>query len=82
MAEQEPVTFSITEDDVTKDYNLDDLPEEGQMVYKKLNLLQQQKQELVVNANFEVEKNDILQAEYLKQLKNHLPEDESVIEVK
>jgi hypothetical protein len=82
MAEQEPVTFSITEDDVTKDYNLDDLPEEGQMVYKKLNLLQQQKQELVVNANFEVEKNDILLAEYLRQLKTHLPEDESVIEVK
>lgn len=82
MAEQEPVTFSITEDDVTKDYNLDDLPEEGQVVYRKLNLLQQQKQDLVVNANFEVEKNDILQAEYLKQLKTHLPEDESVIEVK
>ena len=43
MAEQEPITFSITEDDVTKDYNLDDLPEEGQLVYRKLNLLQEQK---------------------------------------
>lgn len=82
MADQEPITFSITEDDKTKDYNLNDLPKEGQMVYKKLNLLQQQKQELVANANFEVEKNDILQAEYLKQLKNHLPKDESVIEVR
>ena len=82
MADQEPITFSITEDDVTKDYNLDDLPEEGQMVYRKLNLLQQQKNDLVANANFEVEKNEVLQAEYLKQLKNHLPKDESVIEVK
>ena len=82
MADQEPITFSITEDDVTKDYNLDDLPEEGQMVYRKLNLLQQQKNDLVANANFEVEKNEILQAEYLKQLKNNLPKDESVIEVK
>lgn len=82
MADQEPITFSITEDDETKDYNLEDLPEEGQMVYRKLNLLQQQKQELVANANFEVEKNDILQAEFLRQLKNHLPEDTSVIEVK
>ena len=43
MADQEPITFSITEDDKTTDYNLDDLPEEGQMVYRKLNLLQQQK---------------------------------------
>ena len=82
MANQEPITFSITEDDKTTDYNLDDLPEEGQMVYRKLNLLQQQKQELVANANFEVEKNDILQAEFLRQLKNHLPENTSVIEVK
>jgi len=73
MAEQEPITFSITEDDVTKDYNLDDLPEEGQLVYRKLNLLQEQKNQLVSNANFEVEKNDILQAHYLDELKKHLP---------
>jgi hypothetical protein len=73
MAEQEPITFSITEDDVTKDYNLDDLPEEGQLVYRKLNLLQEQKNQLVSNANFEVEKNDILQAHYLNELKKHLP---------
>jgi hypothetical protein len=73
MAEQEPITFSITEDDVTKDYNLDDLPEEGQLVYRKLNLLQEQKTQLVSNANFEVEKNDILQAHYLNELKKHLP---------
>ena len=73
MAEQEPITFSITEDDVTKDYNLDDLPEEGQLVYRKLNLLQEQKNQLVSNANFEVEKNDILQAHYLNELKKQLP---------
>jgi hypothetical protein len=73
MAEQEPITFSITEDDVTKDYNLDDLPKEGQLVYRKLNLLQEQKNQLVSNANFEVEKNDILQAHYLNELKKHLP---------
>ena len=81
MAEQEPITFSITEDDVTKDYNLDDLSDDGQMVYRKLNLLQGQKNELVTNANFEVEKNEILQAHYLSELKKHLPEDEPKIEV-
>ena len=43
MAEQEPITFSITEDDVTKDYNLDDLPEEGQLVYRKPQLYKNKK---------------------------------------
>ena len=81
MADQEPITFSITEDDVTKDYNLDDLSEKGQTVYRKLNLLQAQKNELVANANFEAEKNDILQAHYLNELKGHLPEDKPKIEV-
>lgn len=81
MADQEPITFSITQDDVTKDYNLDDLSEEGQTVYRKLNLLQAQKNELVANANFEAEKNDILQAHYLNELKGHLPEDKPKIEV-
>ena len=81
MADQEPITFSITEDDVTKDYNLDDLPEEGQTAYRKLNLLRAQKSELVANANFEAEKNDILQAHYLNELKGHLPEDKPKIEV-
>ena len=81
MADQEPITFSITEDDVTKDYNLDDLSEDGQTVYRKLNLLQAQKNELVANAHFEAEKNDILQAHYLNELKGHLPEDKPKIEV-
>jgi hypothetical protein len=71
-------TFSFEEGG--KEYNLDDLNDEQGLLYNKLALVEKQKNDFVANANFEVEKLDILRAEYSKRLKDAL-ENESVVEV-
>jgi len=50
------------------------------LLYNKLAVLEKQKNEFVGNANFEVEKLDILRAEYSRRLRESL-ENEPVIEV-
>ena len=75
---KEPITFSFEEGG--KEYNLDDLNDDQRLAYNKLMMVDQQKNELVSNANFELEKLDILRMEYQKRLKESV-ESESVIEV-
>jgi hypothetical protein len=75
---EEVKTFSFEEGG--QEYNLDDLNDEQGLLYNKLAVLEKQKNEFVGNANFEVEKLDILRAEYSRRLKESL-ENESVIEV-
>lgn len=75
---KEPITFSFEEGG--KEYNLDDLNDDQKLAYNKLMMVDQQKNELVSNANFELEKLDILRMEYQKRLKESV-ESESVIEV-
>jgi hypothetical protein len=74
----EPITFSFEEGG--KEYNLDDLNDDQKLAYNKLMMVDQQKNELVSNANFELEKLDILRIEYQKRLKESV-ESETVIEV-
>jgi len=75
---EEVKTFSFEEGG--QEYNLDDLNDEQGLLYNKLAVLEKQKNEFVGNANFEVEKLDILRAEYSRRLRESL-ENESVIEV-
>ena len=75
---KEPITFSFEEGG--KEYNLDDLNDDQKLAYNKLMMVDQQQNELVSNANFELEKLDILRMEYQKRLKESV-ESESVIEV-
>lgn len=71
-------TFSFEEGG--KEYNVNDLNDEQGLLFNKLAVLEKQKNEFVGNANFEVEKLDILRAEYSRRLKESL-ESEPVIEV-
>ena len=74
-ANQEPI-LTMTENEVVKEYKVNDLSDEARLIYNKLAILQKQNQELVLNANFEVEKNEILQKHYIEQIKVHLPTEE------
>jgi hypothetical protein len=76
MAEAKEPILTMTENEVVKEYKVNDLSEEARLIYNKLAILQKQNQELVINANFEVEKNEILQKHYIEQIKVHLPTEE------
>ena len=76
MAEAKEPILTITENEVAKEYKVNDLSDEARLIYNKLAILQKQNQELVINANFEVEKNEILQKHYIEQIKVHLPTEE------
>jgi hypothetical protein len=76
MAEAKEPILTMTENEVVKEYKVNDLSEEARLIYNKLAILQKQNQELVLNANFEVEKNEILQKHYIEQIKVHLPTEE------
>jgi hypothetical protein len=71
-------TFSFR--DGGTEYSFDDLNDEQKLSYNKLAVVEKQKNDFVANANFEVEKLDILRAEYSKRLKESI-ESEPVIEV-
>ena len=76
---EEPKVLTITEKiddkDVEKKYLIEDMSEEGLLIYNKLAIVQKQKNEMVANANFEVEKADVLINHYMAELKNNLPEE-------
>jgi hypothetical protein len=76
MAEAKEPILTMTENEVVKEYKVNDLSDEARLIYNKLAILQKQNQELVINANFEVEKNEILQKHYIEQIKVHLPTEE------
>tara|TARA_R100001463_G_scaffold125979_1_gene183527 strand:+ start:692 stop:940 length:249 start_codon:yes stop_codon:yes gene_type:complete len=76
--QQEPIKFSFEEGGT--EYEFDKLTDENKLLYNKLATVERQKNEFVGNANFEIEKLDILRAEYARQLKNAV-ESDPVIEV-
>lgn len=79
---EEPKVLTLTEKvddkDVEKKYLIDDMSDEGKLVYNKLAIIQKQKDELITNANFEIEKADVLINHYMAELKDNLPEEMEV----
>ena len=75
---EEPQVLTMTEKvddvDVSKQYLVDNMSDEGKVIYNKLAIVQKSKNDILANANFEVEKADILIAHYMQQLKDNLPE--------
>ncbi len=65
--EESKETFSF-EDGI--EHNVDDLSDEGKLVYNKLVLTNKNKREFQANAQFELEKLDILGAFFANQLKS------------
>ena len=63
-----------------KQYKVDDLNDEQVLLYNKLRVIENRKNELIGNANFEVEILDMARAGFSKRLKDSL-ESEPVIEV-
>ena len=76
---EEPKVLTLTEKvddkDVEKKYLIEDMSEEGLILYNKLAIIQKQKNEMIANANFEVEKADVLINHFMAELKNNLPEE-------
>jgi hypothetical protein len=54
------------------------MSDKGKLVYNKLAIIQKQKNELVANAQFEIEKADVLINHYMAELKENLPEEMEV----
>ena len=82
IVNEEPKVLTLTEKvddkDVNKQYLIDDMSDEGKLVYNKLAIIQKQKDELIANANFEIEKADVLINHYMAELKDNLPEEMEV----
>ena len=76
---REELTFSFA--DNGKEYKVDDLSDEHKVLYQKVMLVNRQKNEIVSNANFEVEKLDILAKHYSDQLKEAVESDDKKVEV-
>lgn len=75
-AKQENPTFKIEIDGVEKEFNVNDWSDEGKQLFNKLAIIQKAGNDFVANANFEIEKNEILQKHYVEQIKVHLPTEE------
>ena len=82
IVNEEPKVLTLTEKvddkDVNKQYLIDDMSDEGKVLYNKLAIIQKQKNELVENAQFEIEKADVLINHYMAELKENLPEEMEV----
>ena len=82
IVNEEPKVLTLTEKvddkDVNKQYLIDDMSDEGKVLYNKLAIIQKQKDELITNANFEIEKADVLINHYMAELKENLPEEMEV----
>ena len=76
---EEPKVLTLTEKvddkDVEKKYLIDDMSDEGKVIYNKLAIIQKQKNDVITNAQFEIEKADVLINHYMADLKNNLPEE-------
>ena len=81
---EEPKVLTVTEKvddkDVEKQYLIEDISEEGLIVYNKLAIIQKQKNDMVANAQFEIEKADVLINHFMAELKNNLPEEMEAID--
>tara|TARA_Y100000385_G_scaffold166917_1_gene173000 strand:+ start:988 stop:1296 length:309 start_codon:yes stop_codon:yes gene_type:complete len=82
IVNDEPKVLTLTEKvddkDVNKQYLIDDMSDEGKVLYNKLAIIQKQKNEMVANAQFEIEKADVLINHYMAELKENLPEEMEV----
>ena len=72
------VMKSETGEDVT--YQVADMNDEAKLLYTKIEILSKESQTIKTNAEFGLEKNDILQKYYLEVLKPLLDSDESETE--
>ena len=72
------VMKSETGEDVT--YQVADMNDEAKLLYTKIEILSKESQTIKTNAEFGLEKNDILQNHYLEVLKPLLDSDESETE--
>jgi len=81
---EEPKVLTVTEKvddkDVEKQYLIEDISEEGLIFYNKLAIIQKQKNDMVTNAQFEIEKADVLINHFMAELKNNLPEEMEAID--
>jgi len=77
--EKKEPTFTFDEDG--KEYKVEDLSEEHKILYNKVTLVNQQRQEVIGNANFEVEKLEILGRHYSNALKEAVEGDDNKVEV-
>ena len=79
MSEEKELTFTFDEDG--KEYKVEDLSDENKILYNKVTLVNQQRQEVIANANFEVEKLEILAKHYSNALKEAVEGDDTKVEV-
>ena len=84
IVNEEPKVLTLTEKvddkDVEKKYLIDDMSDEGKVIYNKLAIIQKQKNDMVTNAQFEIEKADVLINHFMAELKNNLPEEMEAID--
>ena len=80
MAEEnKELTLTFNEDG--KEYKVEDLSEDNKILYNKVNRVNQQRQEVIANANFEVEKLEILGRHYSNALKEAVEGEDTKVEV-
>ena len=77
--EKKELTFTFDEDG--KEYKVEDLSEENKILYNKVTLVNKQRQDVIANANFEVEKLEILARHYSNALKEAVEGDDTEVEV-
>ena len=77
--EKKEPTFTFDEDG--KEYKVEDLSEENKILYNKVTLVNKQRQDVIANANFEVEKLEILAQHYSNALKQAVEGDDTEVEV-
>jgi len=80
MAEEKnKLTFTFDEDG--KEYKVEDLSEDNKILYNKVTLVNKQRQDVIANANFEVEKLEILGRHYSNALKEAVEGEDTKVEV-
>ena len=77
--EKNELTFTFDEDG--KEYKVEDLSDENKILYNKVTLVNKQRQDVIANANFEVEKLEILAQHYSNALKQAVEGDDTEVEV-
>ena len=79
IVNEEPKVLTLTDKvddkDVEKKYLIDDMSEEGKLIFNKLAIIQKQKNDMATNAQFEIEKADVLINHFMAELKENLPEE-------
>ena len=79
VEETKELTFTFDEDG--KEYKVEDLSDENKILYNKVTLVNKQRQDVIANANFEVEKLEILAQHYSNALKDAVEGEDTKVEV-